>query len=101
MSDQKHNSHAPVFVDEGSNGTHQNGNGSHSTTAESLLRDRREKGLVASDGKDVGGWEAYRRWLTRVQAPTQSRAPLDAGLYTWKGYRNWSDKVRREWSPDE
>lgn len=64
-------------------------------------RERREKGLVSADGKDVSGWEAYRRWLTRVQAPEKRRAPLDPGLYTWKGYRNWSDKVRRDWAPDE
>jgi hypothetical protein len=65
------------------------------------LRDRREKGLVSADGKDVSGWEAYRRWLTRVQAPEKRRAPLDPGLYTWKGYRNWSDKVRRDWIPED
>jgi len=63
--------------------------------------DRREKGLVSADGKDVSGWEAYRRWLTRVQAPEKKRVPLDPGLYTWKGYRNWSDKVRRDWNPDD
>lgn len=94
MSDQKHNSQVPVYADDIFNEDDRNG-------SNSILRERREKGLVGSDGKDVGGWEAYRRWLTRVQAPAQSRAPLDAGLYTWKGYRNWSDKVRREWSPED
>jgi len=63
--------------------------------------DRREKGLVSADGKDVSGWEAYRRWLTRVQAPEKKRVPLDPGLYTWKGYRNWSEKVRRDWHTDD
>jgi hypothetical protein len=63
--------------------------------------DRREKGLVSADGKDVSGWEAYRRWLTRVQAPEKKRVPLDPGLYTWKGYRNWSEKVRRDWHSDD
>ncbi len=63
--------------------------------------DRREKGLVSADGKDVSGWEAYRRWLTRVQAPEKKRVPLDPGLYTWKGYRNWSEKVRRDWYTDD
>lgn len=77
-----------------------NGKGGNSSQR-NLAAERREKGLVAADGKDVSGWEAYRRWLTRVQAPEKRRAPLDPGLYTWKGYRNWSDKVRREWSPDE
>lgn len=66
-----------------------------------VATDRQEKGLVSADGNDVSGWEAYRRWLTRVQAPEKRRAPLDPGLYTWKGYRNWSDKVRRDWQPEE
>jgi len=94
MSDQKQNPFAPIHTKNSSNGTDR-------TNYESRLRQRREKGLVAADGKDVGGWAAYRRWLTRVKAPTQHRAPLDPGLYTWKGYRNWSDKVRRDWGPDE
>jgi hypothetical protein len=68
---------------------------------ESALRKRRDRGLVSSEGNDVSGWEAYRRWLTRVKAPEKRRTPLDAGLYTWKGYRNWSDKVRRDWVPEE
>lgn len=76
-----------------------NGNGRKSYA--DTTNDRREKGLVAADGKDVSGWEAYRRWLTRVQAPEKRRAPLDPGLYTWKGYRDWSDKVRRDWRPDD
>ena len=83
MSNYKHNLRARA----GASGN-SNGNG-------------REKGLVAADGKDVSGGEAYRRWLTRVQTPEKRRAPLDPGLYTWKGYRNWSDKVRREWQPEE
>ena len=94
MSDHKHNPLAREMSEGLSNGNGGRANGNAAS-------DRREKGLVAADGKDVSGWEAYRRWLTRVQAPEKRRAPLDPGLYTWKGYRNWSDKVRREWSPDE
>jgi hypothetical protein len=59
--------------------------------------DKHENGLVSAYVKDISGWEAYRRWLTRVQTPEKQRTPLDPGLYTWKGYRNWSDHVRREW----
>ena len=94
MSDHKHNPLAREMNDGFSNG---NGRKSYADTTD----DRREKGLVAADGKDVSGWEAYRRWLTRVQAPEKRRAPLDPGLYTWKGYRDWSDKVRRDWRPDD
>jgi len=94
MSEQKYNSLAEKYA----NGfpTRDDRHGHDATVA-----DRREKGLVAADGKDVSGWEAYRRWLTRVQAPEKRRVPLDAGLYTWKGYRNWSEKVRRDWQADD
>lgn len=62
---------------------------------------KRRGRLVASSGNEVAGWDAYRRWLTRVQAPEKRRMPLDPGLYTWKGYRKWTDKVRREWEPEK
>jgi len=94
MNETKTNTLVPDFADNGSSDR-------KDSSYESALRERQDKGLVSADGKDVSGWEAYRRWLTRVQAPEKRRAPLDAGLYTWKGYRNWSDKVRRDWSPDE
>ena len=94
MSEHKHNSLAQEY----SNGfPNRDVPKRHKSTA----KDRHEKGLVSADGKDVSGWEAYRRWLTRVQTPEKKRAPLDPGLYTWKGYRNWSDKVRRDWSPED
>lgn len=94
MSEIKKTTLVPDFTDSGS----RNRNNSN---YEAVLRERRDKGLVSADGKDVSGWEAYRRWLTRVQAPEKKRAPLDPGLYTWKGYRSWSDKVRRDWTPEE
>jgi len=94
MSEQKYNSLAQKYANGFPN---RNTQPSYETAAS----DRREKGLVSADGKDVSGWEAYRRWLTRVQAPEKKRAPLDPGLYTWKGYRNWSEKVRRDWHTDD
>ena len=93
MSDQKLNPFASNRTPDYSRG---NGNGR--PVAGSASTDRHDKGLAS---KDVGGWDAYRRWLTRVQAPDKQRAPLDPGLYTWKGYRSWSEKVRRDWTPDE
>ena len=57
--------------------------------------------LVAQDGRDVSGWDAYRRWLSRVQLPDKRRIAMDPALYTWKGYRNWAEKVRRDWTPEE
>ncbi len=57
--------------------------------------------LVGQDGRDVSGWDAYRRWLSRVQLPDKRRTAMDPALYTWKGYRNWAEKVRRDWTPEE
>lgn len=57
--------------------------------------------LVAQDGRDVSGWDAYRRWLNRVQLPDKRRTAMDPALYTWKGYRHWAEKVRRDWTPEE
>ena len=56
---------------------------------------------LSSEARQGNGLEAYRRWLTRVQTPGSRRAPLDVSLYTWKGYRQWSDKVRRDWKAEE
>lgn len=53
------------------------------------------------DGKDVGSWDSYRRWLSRVQLPDKRRVAMDPSLYTWKGYRNWAEKVRRDWTPED
>ena len=64
------------------------------------LVDRRPN-LVSDDGRDVSGWDAYRRWLSRVQLPDKRRIAMDPALYTWKGYRNWAEKVRRDWTPEE
>lgn len=65
------------------------------------LVDRRGPTLMGQDGKDVNGWDAYRRWLSRVQLPDKRRTSMDPSLYTWKGYRNWAEKVRRDWTPEE
>lgn len=65
------------------------------------LVDRQRPPLATGDGRDVGNWEAYRRWLSRVQLPDRRRIAMDPSLYTWKGYRSWAEKVRRDWTPDE
>ena len=65
------------------------------------LTERSGPNLVAQDGRDVSGWDAYRRWLSRVQLPDKRRTAMDPALYTWKGYRNWAEKVRRDWTPEE
>lgn len=91
MSEYKFASRRP-----GNNGNRGNGvAGGHSL-------DRHPREIVTEQSRNKNNsWDTYRRWLTRVQAPSKGRIPLDPGLYTWKGYRNWSDKVRRDWKPEE
>lgn len=47
------------------------------------------------------GWEAYRKWLSRDNTRPAQRSPLDASIYSWRGYNNWADKVRQTWKVDE
>ncbi len=55
----------------------------------------------ASNGRSVNTWDAYRNWLTKVQAPEQRRSLPDPALFSWKGYRSWAEKVRRDWETEE
>jgi hypothetical protein len=50
---------------------------------------------------DADGWQQYRRWISKAPAPRGRRVGLDPSLYTWKGYRNWSEQVKRNWTDDE
>jgi len=44
-------------------------------------------------------WDACRNWLSRAPAPvSQRRQTIDPSVYTWKGYRSWSDRVKRSWT---
>jgi hypothetical protein len=49
---------------------------------------------------DADGWQQYRRWISKAPAPRERRAGIDPALYTWKGYRDWSDQVKRNWSKE-
>ena len=56
------------------------------------------EGVADGDGAATETWDAYRNWLSRAPAPTaRTRIATDASIYTWKGYRSWSDKVKRSW----
>ena len=46
------------------------------------------------------GWDAYRKWLSRVSGPAPRRSPLDPAIYSWKGYHNWAEKVKQNWKPE-
>ena len=50
---------------------------------------------------EVKSWDAYRNWLTKVQAPEQKRSLPDPALFSFKGYRSWAEKIRRDWETDD
>lgn len=50
---------------------------------------------------DADGWQQYRQWISKAPAPRGRRVGIDPSLYTWKGYRNWSEEVKRNWSKDQ
>jgi hypothetical protein len=49
---------------------------------------------------DADGWQQYRKWISKAPAPRGRRVGIDPSLYSWKGYRNWTEQVRRNWMPD-
>jgi len=53
------------------------------------------------NGRTVNTWDAYKNWLTKVQAPEQRRSLPDPALFSWKGYRSWAEQVRRDWETED
>ncbi len=53
---------------------------------------------ATGDGDDADGWQQYRRWISKAPAPSRRRSNVDPSLYTWKGYRNWTEQVKRDWN---
>lgn len=49
---------------------------------------------------DADGWQQYRRWISKAPTPHGRRSGIDPSLYSWKGYRDWTDQVRRNWSKE-
>ena len=49
---------------------------------------------------DSDGWQQYRQWISKAPAPRGRRVGIDPALYTWKGYRSWSEEVKRNWEPE-
>lgn len=49
---------------------------------------------------DADGWQQYRRWISKAPTPKSKRAGIDPALFTWKGYRSWTEQVRRNWNDD-
>ena len=48
--------------------------------------------------REEDGWQQYRKWISKAPAPKSRRSGIDPTLYTWKGYRNWTEQVKRNWS---
>ena len=74
----------------------------YSTDVESQP-DKLATAVTPSDpaANDANGWQQYREWISKAPAPRGRRVGIDPSLYTWKGYRSWSEKVKRDWSPDK
>lgn len=47
---------------------------------------------------DTDGWSQYRKWISKAPAPRGRRTGIDPTLYTWRGYRNWAEQIKRKWS---
>ena len=51
---------------------------------------------------DQKGWDAYRKWLSRVSAqPTRERSSVDHSIYSWKGYNSWADRIKQTWKTED
>jgi hypothetical protein len=57
-----------------------------------------ETGPDAAQKTDADGWQQYRKWISKAPAPRGRRTGVDPSLYTWKGYRNWTEQIKRNWS---
>ena len=60
-------------------------------------------GSVSPDqpaANDADGWQQYRRWISSAPAPKGRRVGIDPSLFTWKGYRSWTEQVKRNWVDD-
>jgi len=73
----------------------------YSTDAESQT-EKADKSVAPSEpaANDADGWKQYRQWISKAPAPRGRRVGIDPALYSWKGYRNWSEQVKRNWDAD-
>ena len=60
----------------------------------------READSQSNGSSDSDGWQQYRKWISKAPVPRQRRGGIDPSLYTWKGYRNWIEQVKRNWSEE-
>ncbi len=65
------------------------------------MQDSGRQADVKSHGSpESDGWQQYRKWISKAPVPRQRRGGIDPSLYTWKGYRNWTEQVKRNWSEE-
>ena len=57
-----------------------------------------DAGATQNGATEADGWQQYRRWISKAPAPRGRRMGVDPSIYTWKGYRNWSEQIKRNWS---
>jgi hypothetical protein len=69
-----------------------------SDTATGEFSTERKSGAPAGRMSDSDGWQQYRKWISKAPAPRGRRRALDPSIYTWQGYRTWSEQVKRDWS---
>ncbi|NNC77779.1 MAG: hypothetical protein HKN77_07430 [Woeseiaceae bacterium] len=55
---------------------------------------------VEPAANDADGWQQYRHWISKAPAPRSRRSGIDPALYSWKGYRSWTENVKRNWTRD-
>ncbi len=92
MNDQKHNRYARQLA-----GEYDSPDAGVAVAEAPVARPN----AAAKGSREVGSWDAYRNWLTKVQTPEQKRSLPDPALFSFKGYRSWAEKVRRDWEYEE
>jgi hypothetical protein len=100
MSDQKNQQFRPGLYHGEANRNGQS-NGTATATSSAATNDRRSSKQPDRRSSEQQGWEAYRKWLSRDNTQPAQRSPLDASIYSWRGYNKWADKVRQTWKADE
>lgn len=66
--------------------------------ADASASETEAKAADTGDAGETDGWQQYRRWISKAPAPNRRRSGVDPSLYTWKGYRDWTEQIKRNWS---
>lgn len=67
-------------------------------TDDDISANDRNAGEQPAEPTDPDGWQQYRRWISKAPVPRGRRTGVDPSLYTWKGYRSWTEQIKRNWS---